>query len=46
MNLYQVVLEIQDGTNSYRETQFVLAADDRVAERFAREFAETWRPSV
>ena len=46
MNLYQIVLEIYDGVNHYREKQFVLASDDRVAARFAREFADAWRPNA
>lgn len=41
MNLYQIVLEIQDGVNCYQEKQFMLAADDRSAARYAREFADT-----
>lgn len=46
MNLYQIVLEIYDGVNHYQEKQFVLAADDRSAARFVREFADTWRPNA
>lgn len=46
MNLYQIVLEIQDGVNRYQEKQFVLASDDRSAARFAREFADAWRPNA
>ncbi|CAG0942629.1 hypothetical protein ANRL1_01003 [Anaerolineae bacterium] len=46
MNLYQIVLEIYDGVNRYQEKQFVLAVDDRSAARFAREFADTWRPNA
>ena len=46
MNLYQFVLEIYDGANHYQDKQFVMAADDRSAARFAREFADTWRPNA
>jgi len=46
MNLYQIVLEIQDSVNRYQEKQFVMAADDRSAARYAREFADTWRPNA
>ena len=46
MNLYQIVLEIQDGASRYQEKQFVLATDDRLAARYAREFADTWRPNA
>ncbi len=46
MNLYQIILEIYDGVNCYQEKQFVLAVDDRSAARFAREFADTWRPNA
>ncbi len=46
MNLYQIVLEIYDGVNSHQEKQFVLASDDRLAARYAREFADTWRPNA
>jgi hypothetical protein len=48
MNLYQIVLETRtrDGVNRYQEKQFVLAPDDRSAARFAREFADTWRPNA
>jgi len=46
MNLYQIVLEIYDGVNRYQEKQFVLASDDHVAARYAREFADTWRPNA
>lgn len=46
MNLYQIVLEIYDGVNRYQEKQFVLASDDRLAARYAREFADTWRPNA
>ncbi|MBI5033297.1 MAG: hypothetical protein HZB51_22485 [Chloroflexi bacterium] len=48
MNLYQIVLETRtrDGVNRYQEKQLVLASDDRVAARYAREFADTWRPDA
>jgi hypothetical protein len=46
MPLYQFVLEIYDGVNHYQDKQFVMAADDRSAARYAREFADTWRPNA
>ncbi len=45
MNLYQFILEIQDGCNAYEHKEFVLAQDDPIASRFAREFARHWRPN-
>jgi len=44
MNLYQFVLWIQDGMNSYEHKEFVLAESDAMASRFARQFADAWRP--
>lgn len=44
MNLYQFILEIQDGCTSYDHKEWVLAPDDSIASRFAREFARHWRP--
>jgi len=46
MNLYQFVLEIQDGVSSYEHTEFVLAEGDETASRFAREVAKHWRPKA
>jgi hypothetical protein len=46
MNLYQFVLEIQEGVSSYEHKEFVLAPDDAIASRFAREFARHWRPGA
>ncbi len=46
MNLYQFTLEIQDGVNRYEQKELVLAEDDRMAARFAREFADHWRPNA
>ncbi len=46
MPLYQFVLEIYHGVNHYQDKQFVLAADGGSAVRFAREFADTWRPNA
>jgi hypothetical protein len=45
MILYQFILEIQDGCSSYEQREFVLAQDDPMASRFAREFARHWRPN-
>ena len=45
MNLYQFILEIQDGCSSYEHKEFVLAQDAPMASRFAREFARHWRPN-
>lgn len=46
MNLYQFILEThpRDGCRCYEHTEFVLAQDDPIASRFAREFAHHWRP--
>jgi hypothetical protein len=44
MNLYEFTLEIQEGASSYTQKEFVLAKDDLMASRFAREFAQHWRP--
>ena len=44
MNLYEFTLEIQEGVSSYMQKEFVLAEDDLMASRFAREFAQHWRP--
>jgi len=46
MNLYQFVLEIQDGVNGYEHKEFVLAETDAMASRFANEFARNWRPNA
>ena len=46
MNLYEFVLEIQEGVNSYEHQEFVLAEGDEIASRFAREFAKHWRPNA
>ncbi len=46
MQVYEFTLEIQDGSNSYVQREFVVANDDRAAARFAREFADRWRPNA
>jgi len=46
MNVYEFVLEVQDGVSSYEHKQFVLAPDEATASRFAREFARHWRPNA
>jgi len=47
MILYQFILETRerDGCSSYEHKEFVLAQDDPIASRFAREFARHWRPN-
>ena len=47
MILYQFVLETRewDGCSSYEHKEFVLAQDDPIASRFAREFARHWQPN-
>ena len=45
MLVYQFILEIQDGCSTYEHKEFVLAQDDAMASRFAREFARNWRPN-
>ncbi len=46
MQLYAFTLEIQDGVNSYEQTEFVLAPDDRTAALFAHEYARHWKPNA
>ncbi len=46
MILYQFILEIQDGCSGYEHKEFVLAPDDPMASRFAREFARHWKPNA
>ncbi len=46
MQLYEFTLEIQDASHNYIQREFVLANDDRAAARFAREFADHWRPNA
>ncbi len=46
MQLYEFTLEIQDASHNYIQREFVLANDDRAAARFAREFADQWRPNA
>ena len=46
MNLYQFALRIQDGVNHYEHKEFVLADTDAMAARFARAFADEWRPNA
>jgi hypothetical protein len=46
MNLYQFVLEIQDGLSNYEQKELVLAEGNETASRFAREFARHWRPKA
>jgi hypothetical protein len=46
MLVYQFILEVQDGCSTYGHKEFVLAQDDAIASRFAREFARHWRPDA
>jgi hypothetical protein len=46
MTLYEYVLEIQDGTNVYTQTEYVLAQSDVMASQFARNFAQHWKPNA
>ncbi len=46
MQVYEFTLEIQDGSNSYVQREFVVASDCHTAARFAREFADRWRPNA
>ena len=44
MHLYEFTLEIQEGANNYTQKELVLAEDDGMASRYARDFAQHWRP--
>jgi hypothetical protein len=46
MQVYEFTLEIQDTSHNYIQREFVLANNDRAAARFAREFADRWRPNA
>ena len=46
MNLYQFILEVNDGASFYEQKEFVLAPNDQMAARFAREFTDQWRPNA
>ncbi len=43
MTLYQIVLEIQDETNFYTQTEYVLAPCEAMAAQYARDFARHWK---
>ena len=46
MQVFEFILEIQDGTSNYEHKEWVLAPDAAMADRFAREFALHWRPKA
>ncbi len=46
MKLYHYTLDVEEGTYSHTVERFVLAQDDRTAARYARQFADAYRPDA